>query len=113
MQNLLSNAIKYSPEGGRIDVRVCEDEPTAAVSVRDHGIGLAEEDAPHVFERFYRGRGQTVEGVEGTGLGLYICQAIVSGHGGRIWAESGGPGLGSTFALSLPLDGDPGSQAQT
>ncbi|GAC1314507.1 MAG: hypothetical protein NVSMB2_04060 [Chloroflexota bacterium] len=106
MQNLLSNAIKYSPEGGCIDVRVCEDEHDAVVAVRDHGIGLAEEDAPHVFERFYRGRGQTVEGVEGTGLGLYICQAIISGHGGRIWTESAGPGHGSTFALSLPLDDD-------
>lgn len=106
IQNLLSNAIKYSPEGGCIDVRVCEDEDNALVVVRDRGIGLAQDEASHVFERFYRGRGQDLAGVEGTGLGLYICQAIVSGHGGRIWAESAGPGRGSTFAVCLPLAGE-------
>jgi signal transduction histidine kinase len=101
VQNLLNNAVKYSPVGGRIEVRLVADELNATVTVRDSGVGLAEADAPHVFERFYRG--QSMRRLEGTGLGLYICHAIVSAHGGRIWAESHGPGLGSTFGFVLPL----------
>jgi signal transduction histidine kinase len=101
VQNLLNNAVKYSPVGGRIEVRLESDERNAIVTVRDSGIGLAREDAPHVFERFYRGQGK--QRLEGTGLGLYICHAIVAAHGGRIWAESTGPGHGSTFKFTLPL----------
>src|SRR4029079_2444133 len=87
VQNLLSNAVKYSPSG-EIDVRLEMDNHSATVLVTDHGMGLAEEDVPHVFERFYRG--QDNRRLEGTGLGLYICQAIIVAHGGRIWAESPG-----------------------
>jgi signal transduction histidine kinase len=101
VQNLLNNAVKYSPVGGRIEVRLEADRTQATVTVRDSGIGLADEDAPHVFERFYRGQG--MRRLEGTGLGLYICHAIVTAHGGRIWAESNGPGHGSTFTFTLPL----------
>jgi signal transduction histidine kinase len=102
VQNLLHNAVKYSPEGGRIHVRVRADGHDAVVTVRDSGIGLAPDEAPHVFERFYRGRG--MRRFEGAGLGLYICRAIVAAHGGRIWAESNGPDQGSTFAFQLPLE---------
>ena len=102
VQNLLHNAVKYSPVGGRIDVRVRADAHDAVVTVRDSGIGLAPDEAPHVFERFYRGRG--MRRFEGAGLGLYICQAIVAAHGGRIWAESNGPDQGSTFGIRLPLE---------
>ena len=101
VQNLLNNAIKYSPDGGDIEVQLSADERSATVLVRDHGVGLEPSEVPHVFERFYRGR--EIRRLEGTGLGLYICQAIVAAHGGRIWAESAGPGQGSTFAFSLPL----------
>jgi signal transduction histidine kinase len=101
IQNLLSNAIKYSPAGGEIEVELSADERFATVLVRDHGVGLEPSEAPHIFERFYRGH--DIRRLEGTGLGLYICQAIVAAHGGRIWAESDGPGQGSTFAFSLPL----------
>jgi len=101
VQNLLNNAVKYSPVGGRIEVRLETDDQNAMVTVRDSGIGLARDDAPHVFERFYRG--QQNRRLEGTGLGLYICHAIINAHGGQIWAESNGPGRGSTFAFSLPL----------
>ena len=87
--------------GGRIEVWLEADDVQATVTVRDSGIGLAHEDAPHVFERFYRG--QDMRRLEGTGLGLYICHAIVTAHGGRIWADSNGPGHGSTFAFTLPL----------
>jgi signal transduction histidine kinase len=101
VQNLLNNAVKYSPVGGRIEVRLETDADNAIVTVRDSGIGLASDDAPHVFERFYRG--QEMKRLEGTGLGLYICHAIVTAHRGRIWAESNGPGRGSTFGFTLPM----------
>jgi signal transduction histidine kinase len=78
------------------------DAHDAVVTVRDSGIGLAPDEAPHVFERFYRGRG--MRRFEGAGLGLYICQAIVTAHGGHIWAESNGPAQGSTFGFTLPLE---------
>ena len=100
-QNLLGNAIKYSPLGGRISVRLRADDQEAIVTVRDPGIGLAPDEAPHLFERFYRGRG--LRRFEGAGLGLYICHAIVAAHGGRIWAESSGEGRGATFGFSLPI----------
>jgi len=101
VQNLLSNALKYSPHGGSIEVKLETDEHSATVEVRDGGIGIARDEVPHVFERFYRG--QDIRRLEGTGLGLYICQAIIAAHGGRIWASSSGPGQGSTFGFTLPL----------
>ena len=101
VQNLLNNAVKYSPVGGRVEVHVTADDQSATVTVTDSGLGIAPEDAAHVFERFYRG--QADRRLEGSGLGLYICHAIVTAHGGRIWAESNGVGQGSTFAFSLPL----------
>jgi signal transduction histidine kinase len=102
VQNLLSNAVKYSPMGGRIDVYLEADDDKATLLVRDHGIGLTADEAPHVFERFFRGH--DIRHFEGTGLGLHISHAIVTAHRGRIWAESRGPGQGSTFGFSLPLD---------
>jgi signal transduction histidine kinase len=101
IQNLLNNAVKYSPMGGRIEVRLWAEDGNAVVTIRDSGIGLASDEAPHVFERFYRGR--EIRRVEGAGLGLYICHAIVAAHGGRIWGQSDGPGSGSTFGFCLPL----------
>ena len=101
LQNLLSNAIKYSPQGGDVELRVSTDGGDAVVSVTDHGMGLAPEELPRVFDRFYRTAG--ARGLQGTGLGLSICRAIVEAHGGRIWAESPGPGNGTTFSLTLPL----------
>jgi len=101
VQNLLGNAVKYSPAGGTVEVHLEMDEKSATVLIRDPGIGLAQDELPHVFERFYRGH--DIRRLEGTGLGLYICQAIVAAHGGRIWAESPGRGRGSTFGFTLPL----------
>jgi len=102
IQNLLNNAIKYSPKGGDVEVELLSNARSATVLVRDHGVGLTPAEVPHVFERFYRGR--DIRRLEGTGLGLYICQAIVSAMGGRIWAESRGQGEGSTFGFTLPLN---------
>ncbi len=98
--NLLTNAVKYSPDGGAITVSIRASQRDVTVRLRDHGVGLAADEALHVFERFYRAAG--TRQLEGTGLGLYICQGIVTAHGGRIWAESAGPGQGSTFCFTLP-----------
>jgi two-component system phosphate regulon sensor histidine kinase PhoR len=106
LTNLLSNAVKYSPEGGPVEVAVEADERSATVRVRDQGVGLRPDELPHIFERFYRASG--MRRLEGSGLGLYICQAIIAAHGGRIWAESAGPGRGSMFCFTLPRAADDG-----
>ena len=100
LQNLLTNAIKYAPGGGSIVVSVETDGQEVTVSVQDQGLGIVADELPQLFERFYRVA--RTRGLEGSGLGLYVCQGIISGHGGRIWAHSDGPGLGSTFSFTLP-----------
>jgi signal transduction histidine kinase len=101
LQNLIRNAIKYSPGGGRVDVRVRVSKGKVRVSVRDHGIGLRPEETSRVFDQFYRAA--AARRLEGSGLGLYICQAIVAAHGGHISAKSPGPGKGTTFTVVMPL----------
>ncbi|MHB1416336.1 MAG: sensor histidine kinase [Chloroflexota bacterium] len=100
MLNLLSNALKYSSPGAPVEVAVRPLGHDAQISVRDRGAGIAAEDLPHIFERFYRTKGPHVQ--ESVGLGLYITKTLVEAHGGRIWAESK-PGKGSTFYFTLPL----------
>ena len=98
--NLLSNASKYSPEGGRIRVRVADGGGEVLVSVEDEGVGIKPEDMPKLFKPF---PGIRVPGVkDSVGLGLSICRGIVELHGGRIWAESEGPGKGARFTFTLP-----------
>jgi signal transduction histidine kinase len=99
IQNLLTNAIKYSPDGGKLDVSVVTRGSELKVSVRDEGLGIAHDELTQLFDRFYRVA--RTRGLEGSGLGLYVCQAIISAHGGRIWASSDGPGFGSTFSFTL------------
>ncbi len=99
--NLISNAFKHTPPGGAVTLSVERTEEDARVVVRDSGTGIPSTELPHIFERFYRMKGD--EGtVPGTGLGLDICRAIVEAHGGRIGAESAA-GKGSRFTISLPL----------
>jgi signal transduction histidine kinase len=102
MQNLLTNAIKYAPNGGTIVVSLECRGPELTVSVRDEGLGIAREELAQLFERFYRVA--RTRGLEGSGLGLYVCQAIVAAHGGRIWATSEGPGRGTTVSFTLPSE---------
>jgi signal transduction histidine kinase len=97
--NLVTNAVKYSPNGGRITLSIRAGMRSVTARLRDHGMGLGADEALHVFERFYRAEG--IRQLEGTGLGLYIAQGIVTAHGGRIWAESVGPGQGSAFCFTL------------
>jgi PAS domain S-box-containing protein len=105
LQNLLGNAVKYSPQGGRVVVRVArEDEPCgrvwATVAVQDDGLGIPAADLPHVFDRFRRGG--NVGGITGAGIGLAGVRQIVEQHGGTIGVESVEE-QGSTFTVRLPV----------
>lgn len=102
LQNLLTNAVKYSPDGGPIDVRVQVEDESVRVEITDTGIGLSADETARVFGQFYRAEG--ARRLEGSGLGLYICEAIVRAHGGQISAASPGKGKGSTFTFVLPLE---------
>ena len=101
--NLLANAARHSPESSVIRVTAAQEGIHVAFSVTDEGQGLSPDVLPHLFRKFSRIDGDDREGgVEGSGLGLAICKGIVEAHGGRIWAESEGAGLGSRFAFMLP-----------
>jgi signal transduction histidine kinase len=100
--NLLDNAVKYSPDGGEIRVAADTRNGDVLVSVRDEGLGIPADHLGRVFERFHRVETGATRTTRGTGLGLAICQGIVQAQGGRIWAESPGPGRGSTFWFTLP-----------
>jgi two-component system phosphate regulon sensor histidine kinase PhoR len=99
--NLVENAIKYSPDGGRVEVGVEEQDGSIRFHVRDEGLGVAPEDQERIFEKFYRADPQMVRGVGGTGLGLYICKELIDRMGGRIWVEPNGE-QGSNFVFDLP-----------
>ena len=99
--NLISNAAKYAPQGN-ITIEGRYDSSSAIISVIDEGPGLAPEDLVHVFDRFYRSK-KTSNSVKGTGLGLFLCKAIVEAHGGRIYAENRKERSGAVFTFRLPL----------
>jgi signal transduction histidine kinase len=99
LDNLVSNAVKFTPDGGRVDVRVTRGGDGVELDVTDTGIGIPLADQPHLFERFFRSTNST--GVQGAGLGLAIVKAIVDAHGGRIRVESA-EGRGTTFHVVLP-----------
>lgn len=100
--NLVDNALKFTPEGGRVCVRVGVFGSEAQVLVEDTGRGIPPEDLPHVFERFYRADRSRTRTSGGSGLGLAIAKHLVEMQGGRIWAEST-PGKGSVFCFAFPL----------
>lgn len=101
VMNLLHNAIKFTPPGGQITVTVEPRDGHVAVAVADTGVGIAPEDLPRLFERFYKA--DRSRGSGGSGLGLAIAKHLVQVHGGRIWAESPGEGCGATFTFALPV----------
>ena len=103
MQNLITNAVKYSPDGGCITLSARVQGRELVVSVADEGLGIPDSEIDKIFDRFHRVQTQLSRGIGGTGLGLAICKGLVEAHGGRIWAESGGDGEGSTFRFTLPL----------
>ncbi|HET9182598.1 MAG TPA: HAMP domain-containing sensor histidine kinase [Candidatus Angelobacter sp.] len=101
--NLLENAVKYTGENREIVVDlVTPDMDTVLLRVRDNGVGIPTPELKRIFKRFYRVVGRSTDRVKGTGLGLFIVRSIARRHGGDVWAESPGPGLGSTFILRLP-----------
>jgi signal transduction histidine kinase len=106
LRNLLSNAVKFTPEGGRIDVTLCQRGHTAEVIVTDTGIGIPQESLPHVFEAFMQADSDHRTISQGLGLGLAIVRHLVALHGGTVTATSQGSGLGTTFTLSLPTAGE-------
>jgi signal transduction histidine kinase len=103
LDNLLSNAAKYSAPETEIKLVVEVVDSQIRIAVQDKGIGIAAEHMPRLFTRFYRVPGAAAGRVSGYGLGLSIVRDLVAAHGGRVWAESPGPGQGSTFWVSLPV----------
>lgn len=104
--NLLSNAQRHTPAEGRITVAVREAPTELQISVTDTGPGIASEDLPYVFERFWRGDKSRSRHSGGSGLGLAIAKQLVEAHGGRIWVESH-QGGGTTFTFALPKSAHP------
>lgn len=125
LMNLIDNAVKYSRPERPIDVRIWRQPgqgwrrtpgvtsprhddaggiagDEVIVTVTDAGVGIPQDEVEHVFERFYRARTSSSRNYGGLGLSLHIAATIVQRHGGRIWAESAGPGQGSTFGIALP-----------
>ena len=98
--NLVENAIKYTPKGDVV-IDVTGDDDHVKISVQDSGIGIAHEDIPHLFQKFYRVDNSATREIGGTGLGLYLCRRLAEVMGGRLWLDSEF-GKGSTFYLELP-----------
>ena len=105
LSNLVENAVKFTPSGGEVRVEVERKGRWLEVRALDSGVGVAAEDAPHVFERFYKA--DRSQGQGGTGLGLAIAKHIVQSHGGRIWVDSR-EGEGSVFGFTVPAAGASG-----
>jgi signal transduction histidine kinase len=102
LRNLIDNALRYTPASGRVRVTVRPQAEGVTVTVSDTGAGIAREDLPHVFDRFYRADGSRTRATGGSGLGLAIVKQLVEAHGGEVRAESD-PGRGSVFSFALPL----------
>ena len=99
LENLVGNALKFVPSDGEVIVSARTEATEIVFEVRDSGPGIPADQIGHVFDRYWRGNGGA-----SSGLGLYIAKAIVEGHGGRIWADSGHGKKGTTVAFALPLE---------
>lgn len=104
ISNLLSNAMKYTSDGGDITIIIGKNEKSAIIKVEDTGIGLKEEKTDRLFDRFYQGNNNSDIHIEGTGIGLNLCRALVKMHGGTIRAYNRTDGIkGSCFEVNIPL----------
>jgi len=101
--NLVGNAMQYTPSGGEVKIKATHQDDEISISVSDTGIGISPEHLEHLFTRFYRVDKSRSRAGGGSGIGLTIAKFLVEAHGGRIWAESAGPDLGSTFTFTLPV----------
>ena len=119
LYNLLSNAVKFTPDGGKVSLTAAQvpgcngDGPLLEVGVQDTGIGIAGEDLERIFQSFEQVERSAARHFDGTGLGLTLSRRLVELHGGRIAAESEGPGRGSRFVFTLPVDGERGQTRMT
>ncbi|MCK4862947.1 MAG: PAS domain S-box protein [Dehalococcoidales bacterium] len=102
LDNLIDNAIKYSPQGTEVLISAKKSGRELLISINDQGAGIPAEELTSIFDRMYRIEQRLSSGVDGMGLGLYICQGLVEAHGGRIWAEST-VGQGSIIQFTLPI----------
>jgi signal transduction histidine kinase len=101
--NLMDNALRHTPEGGSITLKALQVEAGIILCIQDTGEGIAPEDLPHIFERFYRADKARAEADGASGLGLAIARALVVAHGGEIHAESS-PGQGTKMVIHLPVN---------
>lgn len=104
LTNLLNNALRHTPPGGDVRVRADARRDAVAIVVHDTGEGIAAEHLPHLFERFYRAHPNS-DHTAGSGIGLTISKAIITGHHGRITARSAGVGHGTEVRITLPRAG--------
>jgi len=104
VNNLISNAIKYTPESGTINVALQDGDGTIRLSVADSGIGIASENLPRIFEKFFVVDAAGAGGRRSLGLGLSIVKSFAEAHRGRIWVESEGLGRGSKFLVEMPVE---------
>ena len=102
LNNLVSNAIKYTPNGGRVAVKLFARENRATLEIADSGIGIPEDALPHLFEEFYRAPNAKTQVKEGTGLGLAITKDLIVRYGGHISVQSR-VGQGTTFTITFPI----------
>jgi two-component system sensor histidine kinase SenX3 len=104
VSNLIDNAVKYSRSDIHVTVETAiVDDKYVSLRVTDRGVGIPQPELKRIFKRFYRVPGPLATRVKGTGLGLYIVRSVAKRHGGRVWAESEGPGQGSIFVLQFPI----------
>lgn len=100
--NLLGNALQYTSPGGRVTVQAATQRHQLLITIKDTGIGISDAELPHIFERFYRVDKSRSRAGGGSGIGLTISKHLIEAHGGEIWADSPGPGQGSSFYFTLP-----------
>ncbi|MCB1318576.1 MAG: histidine kinase, partial [Leptospiraceae bacterium] len=101
LNNLIGNAIRYTSSAGNLTIKAQGQPHTILITLSDTGLGIAAEDLPHIFDRFYRADHSRNRKTGGSGLGLAIAKQLVNLHGGHIWAESQ-PNRGTTFYITLP-----------
>ena len=101
--NLVGNALQYTTAGGRVEISARRQAGEIQIAVHDTGLGLATEDLPRIFDRFYRADKSRARAGGGSGIGLTIARHLVEAHGGKLLATSSGLGQGSTFAFTLPI----------
>jgi signal transduction histidine kinase len=103
LDNLINNSLSYSVPPARLFIDIATERKRAVVRVEDTGVGIPENQREQVFDRFYRGSSSAFVKVPGVGLGLYISRQLAERHGGSLSVESSTPGIGTVFALALPL----------